>query len=120
MGAESHEFLSCHAKVPGGGEEIGRLDDVERHNRVDTVSHVVGREACGFADSDPFRPENLGQNGVFIITTGLHDGFAEIEMFGLNNPVSLGVVARDLKIAHIVTFLKILSHCNKGWAIIGH
>lgn len=108
LGAESNQIGSRHAEVLGWGK-VGRFGDIEGEKRMNTVGHIVWREARGFADSYSLSPEDLRKNGTPLLLVALaclHDGFPDIIMLRLDDSVGLGVVTSDTNVVDLVSFGK--------------
>ena len=89
--ADCDEFFSGDTKVLFRGQ-ISSFNDVEREKGVNAMSHVVRGVAGGFANSNSFGPENLGQDLTplrLVPFTGLHDCLSNVEMLGLHDSIGL-------------------------------
>src|SRR5882672_5790721 len=74
-------------------------------------------------DSDPVGPKHKRSHidplGVLIIA-GLHEGFTDVEVFPLDNTISLGIVRRNLDVMDAIFLGKITGRHNECRTIVGN
>ena len=85
------------------------------------MNHEVRGIASNFSDSNSLGPENLQENFVplrLVSLTSLHDSLANIEMLGLNYPVSLGIVSQNPNVMDSVLLSKKIDGGDIGSSVI--
>src|SRR5882672_1106695 len=74
-------------------------------------------------DSDPVGPKHKGSHvdplGVLIIA-GLHEGIMDVEVFPLDNTISLGIVRRNLDVMDAIFLGQITSCSHEHRTIVGN
>ena len=103
--------------------QVSSLNDVEREKGVNAMSHVVRGVAGGFANSNSFGPENLGQDLTplrLVPFTGLHDCFPNVEMLGLHNSIGLRIIAGDPDMVDVVSLTEPVRSSDIGRGVIGN
>jgi hypothetical protein len=104
LGPDGDEFLGRNAEVLSGSK-IGSLENVEGEKGVNTVNHIVGGVTSSLADGNTLGPEHERENLTplrLVTFAGLHHGFANVEMLGLDDAIRAGVVARDADVSNAI------------------
>ena len=85
------------------------------------MNHEVRGIASSFSDSNSLGPENLQENFAplrLVSLTSLHDSLTNIEMLGLNYPVSLGIVSQNPNVMDSVLLSKKIDGGDIGSSVI--
>ena len=85
------------------------------------MSHVVGRVTGSFSNSNPLSPENLRKDLTplrLVSFTGLHDCLPNVEMLGLHNSISSGIVAGYPNMVDVVSLAKPVCSSDIGHGVI--
>ena len=122
LGMVCNESLSLTGNIERG-KKICCFCNVKVQDCLHTVGHEIWGVTNRQTDSDMVSPKDEGSHvdpfRVFIIAH-LHEGFANVEVFALNNAIGLGFIWRTLDMMYAVFFRQVSNCCYKCGAIVSN